>query len=280
MTSIAVVAAGAMGSGVARRLSDHGAVVTTLLAGRSAATRARAEAAGMRGVDEAALVTADVILSILPPGEAMALARQLTPALQAAARKPVFVDCNALDVETVRAIGAVVAATGTPFVDAGIIGLPPRPGSPGPSFYLSGPDSAALAPVLAGCGLQVQAMDGPVGAASALKMSYAGITKGIAAIASMMILGAERAGAAGALRAELAASQPQLLARFATSLPDMVPKAYRWVAEMRETAAFLGDDPAGVAVFEGIAQLYERIARDAAGERAEVAVIEAFAQKP
>lgn len=68
---------------------------------------------------------------------------------------------------------------------------------------------------------------GPVGAASALKMSYAGITKGIAAVASAMVLGAERAGAGPALRAELAESQPQLLARFATTLPDVIPKAHR-----------------------------------------------------
>jgi hypothetical protein len=121
-------------------------------------------------------------------------------------------------------------------------------------------------------------MAGPVGAASALKMSYAGMTKGLTAIAAIMVLGAARAGAGEALLSELGISQAALLKRFGTSLPGMVPKAYRWVAEMREIAAFLGDDKAGAAVFEGIAQLYERIAADAAGERTEVAVLEAFAK--
>ncbi|WP_253713756.1 hypothetical protein [Bradyrhizobium sp. WD16] len=60
-------------------------------------------------------------------------------------------------------------------------------------------------------GLDVRVIDGPVGAASALKLSYAGITKGLVAIAATMVLAAERAGAGPALRAELAASQPQLL---------------------------------------------------------------------
>ena len=81
-------------------------------------------------------------------------------------------------------------------------------------------------------------------------MSYAGITKGVTAIAAIMVLGATRAGAADALIAELRESQPQLAARFAKGLPDMVPKAYRWVAEMREIAAFLDGDPAGAAMFE------------------------------
>ena len=274
---IGVVAPGAMGSAVAARLVAHGATVLTLLDGRSAGTCARAQAAGMKGVDEAGLVRADAILSIVPPGEALALARRLTPALAAAGTKPVFVDCNALDVRTVVAVGDVITATGAAFVDGGIIGFPPTQGSPGPSFYLSGPSAAALAATLAQLGLQVRPIDGPVGAASALKMSYAGITKGLAAVATMMILGADRAGAGPALRAELAASQPQLLARFTASLPDMVPKAYRWVAEMHEIAAFLGDDPAGAATFEAIAQLYARIAADADGARAEVGVIERFA---
>ena len=100
---------------------------------------------------------------------------------------------------------------------------------------------------------------------------------GIAAVASAMVLGAERAGAGDALRAELADSQPQLLARFAATLPDMLPKAHRWVAEMREIAAFLDGDPAAAAMFEGIAQFYDRIAWDAAGPRHEAGVIERFA---
>lgn len=280
---IAVIAPGAMGSGVARRLTENGARVLTLLEGRSEATRARAAAAGMEGTDLAGLAEANLVLSILPPGEAMALARTLAASWQAAPSAfapPVFVDCNALDVATVKAVGEVVTASGGRFVDGGIIGLPPQPGAPGPILYLAGHEAQAVAATLGALGLRVQAMEGPVGAASALKMSYAGITKGISAIATLMILGAERAGAGPALRAELEISQKQLLQRFSGSLPDMVPKAYRWVAEMREIAQFLGEDAAGAAVFEGIAQLYARIAADAAGDRREVKLIEAFAAKP
>ena len=221
MTRIGVVAPGAMGSAVARRLAGHGATVLTLLEGRSAATRDRAEAAGMVGTDEAGLAEADLLLSIVPPAEAMALAVRMKPALRAAARPALYVDCNALDVRTVQAVGSVI---GPRFVDAAIIGLPPRPGTPGPTFYFAGDDAPAVVAVLSPLGLVARAMDGGIGAASALKMGYAGITKGLAALASIMILGAERAGAGPALRAELAASQPQLLARFESSLPTCCRK--------------------------------------------------------
>ena len=51
---------------------------------------------------------------------------------------------------------------------------------------------------------------GPIGAASAMKMSYAGITKGFTALGAAMMLAASRAGTAEALKAELSASQPAL----------------------------------------------------------------------
>jgi putative dehydrogenase len=273
--TIAVIAPGAMGGGVARRLTEHGATVPTLLDGRSAASRARAQAAGMIAADEAAIARADIILSIVPPGEAVALAERLAPALRAATRKPVYVDCNAVNVDTVKAIAAIVAPTGSGFVDGGIIGAPPVPGTPGPVLYLAGPAAREIG-VLGDLGLRIRVLDGPVGAASALKMAYAGITKGLTGLAAAMILAASRDGAAPAMHAELAESQPQLLARFGKGLPDMYAKAYRWVAEMREIAGFLGpDDPARL-IYEGMAGLYERLAADVAGERQDIAALDAF----
>jgi 3-hydroxyisobutyrate dehydrogenase-like beta-hydroxyacid dehydrogenase len=276
---IAVIAPGAMGSGIAGVLTATGAEVVTWLEGRSEASRARAAGAGMRDVGAAELVQCELILSIVPPGEALALAQRLAGPLASAARKPIVVDCNALDVRTVREVGGVIGGSGAAFVDGGIIGGPPKPGAKGPTLYLSGEDAGRVAATLGGLGINARAIEGGVGAASALKMSYAGITKGITAIASIMVLGAERAGAADALMAELRESQPQLLARFAKGLPDMVPKAYRWVAEMQEIAAFLEGDPAGVAIFRAAAQLYERLAADDKAERTEAGALEAFAAR-
>ena len=70
----------------------------------------------------------------------------------------------------------------------------PQPGLDGPSFYLSGEAAHEAAP-LADPGLKIRILDAPNGAAFGLKMSYAGITKGLTALACTMILGAARAGA-------------------------------------------------------------------------------------
>ncbi len=278
--TLAVIAQGAMGAGVARRLSDHGATVLTSLAGRSPRSAERAAAAGMRPVSDAAIAAeAEVILSIVPPAEARALAHRLAPHLAAVARKPLYADCNAVSPETVQGIAEVIAPTGCAFADAGIIGGPPRPDGYNPKFYASGPGAEALA-ALRDQGLDVRVVAGPVGAASALKMSYAGITKGLCALGAAMMLGATRAGAAEALAAELADSQPQLLAWFRRMVPTSFDKAYRWNGEMEEIADFLGEGRAEPAIYRAIAGFYTQLAADNAGPKRDVAAIAGFLDAP
>ncbi|MDP4024220.1 DUF1932 domain-containing protein [Methylobacterium sp. NEAU 140] len=275
MPTIAVIAPGAMGSAIAGRLVAGGARVLTVLDGRGAASRARAEAAGMADAALDEIAGSDLILSIVPPAEAAALARRLAPALAAAPKKPVYVDLNAVSPETVAGIAATVAGTGAPFLDGGILGHPPKPGTKGPRVYVSG-DQTGPALVLRDLGLDLRVCPGGVGAASSLKMSYAGLNKGLTALASLMILAARRSGAEAALLAELAENEPALLARFAKGLPDMVPKAYRWAPEMEEIAGFLGPDAAGREVFEGFSRLYARLAAEPGAE--ETAALTAFAE--
>ncbi|MDH2342340.1 DUF1932 domain-containing protein [Bradyrhizobium sp. SSUT18] len=276
--TIAILAPGAMGSAVARRLSEHGARVLTSLKGRSEATRKRAADAGMIGAEDDAIADADIILSIVPPGEAVALAERLAGLIVRREKKPVVVDCNAVNVDTVMRIEEIIGSAQAPFVDAGIIGFPPQPGGKSPAFYMSGEHAGEVA-VLKDLGLDVRIVEGPVGAASALKMSYAGIVKGLAGIGSAMVVAATKAGAADALRDELALSQPAVLARLEVALPDMIPKAYRWVAEMREISGFLGPDhPAGL-IYEGFARWFEHLAEDAKGEAADADLMKAFAAR-
>lgn len=275
--TVAVIAQGAMGAGVAKRLHDNGVRVVTSLAGRSEASAKRAAEAGMVAVSDAEIAAADFILSIVPPNEALPLAKRLAPALAAANRKPVYADCNAVSPDTVREIAPVIEATGTPFLDAGIIGGPPRSGYNGPIFYYSGPADTGIER-LNDYGLIFRPVKGEIGAASALKMSYGGITKGLTAVGSAMMLAATRAGVAEALHAELSASQPNLMTYFARSVPDMFGKAYRWVPEMQEIAHFSGD-PATEEMYRAIAAHYERLAADNEGEKAAIEALAEFFEK-
>jgi putative dehydrogenase len=272
---VAVIAPGMMGSAVGQRLVENGIEVRTALGGRSEGTVARAKAAGMIGVSDEQVADSDIILSIVPPGDALGLAERLAPAMRAARKKPIFVDCNALNPGTVLRIARVIEETGATFVDGGIVGGPPKAGYNGPKIYLSGPESARVAE-LTQYGLYMPIQPGPIGAASAMKMSYAGITKGFTALGAAMMLAATRAGTAEDLRAELSASQPALFGWLTRQMPNMYSKAYRWVAEMEEIAQFVGEDPAARQFYDGAARLYERIAADFDGDRKETAALDAF----
>lgn len=282
---VAIIAPGAMGAGVGKRLTGRGVRVLTTLAGRSAATETRARDAGMAAASEEEIAAADFVLSILPPGDALALAQHLAPILTASNAKPVnakpvnakpvYVDCNAINPATVERVAAVIAPTGCSFVDAGIIGAPPKGDDAGPRLYASGAAAPRFA-TLRQYGLDVRVLDGPPGAASALKMSYAGINKGTQAIAAAMMLAATRAGSAAALFDELSFSQKEMFAQLKRQLPMMPEKAYRWIAEMQEIAGFVGDDPAARELYEGAAHFYERIAEDFSAGKKDVAALTEF----
>lgn len=275
---ISIFAQGTMGAGLAAVLTQHGISVVTALQGRSKASAERAQSAGMRSVPVEQLVDADIILSVLPPAEALPFAERLAPQISAAGKKPLFVDCNAVSPQTVRDIGAVIIPTGADFADIGIIGMPPRLGAPSPRLYAAG-SGMELLQSLNRFGLDVRPLQGPPGTASALKMSYGGITKGLIAIASAMILGADRADIGEDLRKELEQSEPELFASLSRRIDDMLPKAYRWVAEMREIGVFLGQDPASSSIYGGIADLYSRLAADVAGPGLEARALKHFFSK-
>lgn len=276
-TTVAIIAQGAMGAGTAQRLTSNGVDVVTWLEGRSAQSRARAEKAGMRAVDLTGIAAADIILSIVPPRDALLLAEQLAPSLTTAKKKPLYVDMNAISSAKVEQVGAVIAKTGAAFSDGGIIGAPPRPDSRGTMYFFAGVGAERVAS-LANGGLEVKMVDGPIGAASALKMAYAAIGKGLTALASASILMADKYGAKEALLEELQRSQSQVLQVISRQVPDMFVKAYRFVGEMEEIAEQSGR-PSTAAIYNGIAALYTDIAADQDGPKRDVAVLDAFFKK-
>ncbi len=273
--TVVVIAQGEMGSGIGRRLAAHGCRVLTSLAGRSAASAARAATAKMEVMtDDAALVAAaDYIVSVIPPGEAVAFARRLAPAIAASATKPVFIEGNAISPERVREVAAIIAPAGAPFVDGGIIGAPPALERANARIYVAGP-AAEGALALRDYGLDMRLVEGGIGAASALKCSYAALTKGTQALGVALILGAMRAGVAAPLRQEFAASQPALAAFLARQIPNMYHKAYRWVAEMEEIGEHLGRaEPGARDIYRGMARLYEHLGPE------QIAVLDAFLER-
>lgn len=257
---IGLIGAGEMGSGIGGWLVAHGVDVRTTLEGRSAASAERIARAGIGVEDDLAALARScaMVLSIVPPDQALSVAQGFAAAYPDATRSPLFIDCNAVAPETARAISGVITAAGIRFVDAGIVGGTPCEGSDGPHVYACGTDVAEFERLTA-YGLTVCPLDGPIGTASALKMCYGGLTKGITGIGSAMFACAEYGGVSEALEKEFSTSQPALYAWLTRQIPTMYSKAYRWDGEMREIAKFGSPEPGVATMYNGLAERYAAI---------------------
>ena len=233
MKTVALLHPGEMGSAIGACLGGLGLRVVWASAGRSAATRSRAKAAGLEdlGALERALGVADIVLSVCPPHGALALAREVA----GHGFSGVYIDANAISPATVRTIGRVVEAAEATFVDGGIIGPPPVPGVSS-RIYLSGGRARDVAAVFAGSNLEAIPLEGAAGAASALKACYAAWSKGATALLAAIRALATHEGVEAALLEEWKRSQPELPKR-SEVVTAQARKAWRWIGEMEEIAA-------------------------------------------
>jgi 3-hydroxyisobutyrate dehydrogenase-like beta-hydroxyacid dehydrogenase len=224
---------GEMGAAVGSVLREQGRPVLWASAGRGSTTARRAAEADLRDAGTAAELvrSCDVILSICPPHAALEVAHSV------GGFTGIFVDANAVSPATAHAAAALVEAGGAHFVDGGIIGPPPAPGGTATRLYLSGPQAGAVAELFAGTALEPRIVSARVGEASAVKMAYAGWTKGTAALLLALRAMARAEGVEDTLLAEWRESLPDLSEQSQRAARSAELKGWRWVGEMEEIAS-------------------------------------------
>jgi 3-hydroxyisobutyrate dehydrogenase-like beta-hydroxyacid dehydrogenase len=248
---------GEMGSAVGATLVASGARVLWASAGRGALSRERAVGLGLEdaGTLDALVRRAGTILSVAPPHAALEVGHQVA----ALGFRGVFVDANAIAPETSREIARLIQHGGGRFVDGGIIG--PANRKPGAArIYLSGPEAAGVKRLLEAGPVVPIVLDGPVGAASALKIAYGGWNKGSQALLMAIRAFALAEGVDEALLAEWALSQPDVPARSERAVNDNARKAWRFVGEMEEDARALAQAGLPAGFHEAAGDIYQRLA--------------------
>jgi 3-hydroxyisobutyrate dehydrogenase-like beta-hydroxyacid dehydrogenase len=225
-------------------------------AGRSAQTAARAAAAGLVDVGDIGELChrCDLVVSICPPASALDVARQVAET----GFEGRYLDANAISPDTSTTIGSLF---GDRYLDGGVIG-PPAQRAGTTRLYLAGVGAAEIRGLWAGSALDVRALsetaDGA--GASALKMAYAGWTKGSSALLLTVNALAREAGVLEALREEWDLSQPGLAERSARAAAGSGPKAWRWEGEMAEIAATMAAVGLPADFHRGAEELYRRMA--------------------
>ena len=255
--TIALLHPGEMGAALGACLIAAGHRVVWASSGRSAATRARAAAAGLE--DQVSLAravgAADIVLSVCPPHGALDLADEVA----AAGFDGLYIDANAIAPATAREVGEIIEAVQARFVDGAIIGPPPLKAGL-TRLYFSGEQAKHVSALFNRSHAIAGAIKGPVGAASALKVCYAAWNKGsIALLASVRTL-AQAEGVDDELLAEWEISQPDLPQR-SEAITTQARKAWRWIAEMEEIAASFEAAGLPPGFHLAAAEVYRRLAQ-------------------
>ncbi len=264
--TVAILSPGDMGNAVGKMLLTHGLRVIAALDERSERTKALAAKAGIEdvGSTDRMVQEADIILSILVPAQATTAAETVATAIKTTGSTVLYADCNAIAPETTKGIAQIITAAGGRFVDASIIGGPPRDFE-STRIYASGEHASTLAK-LRDHGLNIIDMQSEVGQASAIKMCYGALTKGSTALYTEILTAASALGVADALAAEFTNSQAARYQSMQSALPGMAAKAHRWVGEMEEIAQTFGDVGLTPNIFLGAADIYRHVAGTAVGQ--------------
>jgi 3-hydroxyisobutyrate dehydrogenase-like beta-hydroxyacid dehydrogenase len=220
-----------MGAAVGAVLRDRGLRVLWASQERSAETRERSQAAGLEDAGSVAeLAGSDVLLSVCPPHAVLEVARSV------GSFEGLYVDANAVAPATARKVAEIVRAAGGELVDGGIVGSPPREAGT-TRLYLSGAQAGSIRELFAGSIVDARVVSDEVGAASAVKMAYAGWTKGTAALLLAIRELARTERVEEALLEEWDLSLPELRDRYRRAAHSADAKGWRWVGEMEEIAA-------------------------------------------
>ncbi|MBH97324.1 MAG: hypothetical protein CMM56_02605 [Rhodospirillaceae bacterium] len=259
--TVGVIGTGDMGSAVGRTLTDEGHRVITDLSGRSQHSVDLARCAGIEDVKslERVIEEADLLLSILPPTEAINFAERVAELIRLKSSSLVYADCNAVSPKTVLKIEQFFSALGIEFLDVGIVGAAPRKGNVATRFYVSGQQIGALEK-LNNSKIRVINMGTEIGKASALKAAYAGLNKGTQALHATVLLAAERLGVRQMLMRELEESQQQAEVRMKQEVPYLAATAVRFAGEMKEIASTYESVGVTGKIHEGAAWLFEGLA--------------------
>lgn len=259
--TIGILHIGEMGYHWAQLLQEHGVEVLSCAAERSEATRQRSRNAGVRLLDrmEDLVREADLIVSIVVPSAALKVAQEVgrvAGSLEGKTR--IYLDANAISPMTALKIHEVFAATSVSFVDGCIIGSALRLGRA--AVYVSGAEAARLNE-LSEYGLSIRVLGEEAGQASAFKVVYAGLTKGLAGLFTELLIGAKKFNLLDQLLERYEESFPGLPGKISgsiTSLPIHAARRAEEMAELRDTFRHYGLEPV---VTPSIEQILESVAR-------------------
>jgi 3-hydroxyisobutyrate dehydrogenase-like beta-hydroxyacid dehydrogenase len=201
-----------------------------------AAKRADYAAAKVIGASNAsdAVAGAEAVFSVVTADQALEAALAAAPGLVKGA---FFFDCDSCAPQTKARSAEAIEAAGGRYVDVAVM-APVHPRLHRTALLISGPHAEAAAPALAALDMSARIHEGPVGAASAVKMIRSIMMKGLEALVCECVLAGRKAGVIEPVLDSLDDTYPGVnwRKRSAYMLERVMTHGVRRAAEMREVA--------------------------------------------
>ncbi|WP_241779610.1 NAD(P)-dependent oxidoreductase [Streptomyces natalensis] len=227
---------GSMGAAFGAQLRRRNVRVLWCMDGRRSRSRARAEDAGLEGVQNLAqlVARADVLLSLCPPAAAVDVAQQVAAC---GLDGGLYIEANAITPHRVREVSGLLP--GAVVIDGAVVGSPPVGGKQ-PTLYLSGaPDGCSrVASLFAVSDVKPHVLGAEVGTASALKLSYSSYQKVSRILAALAYGVADANGVADEL-VKIAGKRGGSYLTETGYIPKTASRAWRWGPELDDAAALL-----------------------------------------
>jgi 3-hydroxyisobutyrate dehydrogenase-like beta-hydroxyacid dehydrogenase len=181
-STIGILYSGEMGSSFGKVLREAGFRVITTVEGRSPRTHRLCHEGGLSVVDSLGEVIerSDVVVSLVSPGAALSVAREVAANIDDSSRSLLYVDANSISPMTVTLISEALSHVAIDFIDASIFGLASQLQQRG-TLYFSGSRAKELSDQFESI-MRVKVVGDMPGQASALKMIVSGIPKGLSAL--------------------------------------------------------------------------------------------------
>jgi len=258
--TIGILFPGEMGSSSGKLLAERGFHVVTTAAGRGPRTQRLAREAGLTilpSVHEV-LERSAIIISLVHPAAALALATEVAGLVQGSSRRWLYVDANSISPQTAVQISQVLRRAPVDFVDACIFGLASQLRQRG-RLYLSGSRAAELASLLAGF-IPIKVAGAAPGQASAFKMIISSIPKGLIGLFVETMVLARQMGLLGEALETCNELYPGVMEVAKRMLPTYPQHAGRRGEELREVESTMLESGLSPRVLRGVREVTVNLA--------------------
>lgn len=255
---IAILFPGDMGAALGERLIENGYEVFTCVEDRGERTSENARRVKFQIAKslEETVNSANLIVSLVPPTEALGVAKRVASVLDNKIPR-YYLDANSISPASVKEVEKALSESDIMFTDGVFLGSATMLKDK-TTLVISGPSPDVVQNALQDS-VRVSVIGDAIGDASSLKMCFSGFNKSLVALFIEIMAAAQRSGQQNEVLGYLREFYPETIDTIERLLTSYPRQRFRRRDEMREVARFIESVDIISPISEGAGQIFERL---------------------